>query len=308
MEDFSDVTASGNPTPYYDLIVSTSSPTLTSLGDSDFLLEEVDAFIALEDDPTSLEVDQSYFDPERDILLLEAFLNDDPSLPPPTIQKYISLTCLLKIDNIYGLRNAPAKAERSKGIELLSEAALLKEAQLKKALKRSKRETDIHQACGSSEGVDLESKVFDEPKGNSIDTNSDDDNDDDDQQCHDERTEFNNLRTSDDEEEDKFIHTPNDYVPTDDENVDDEEYDRINKEKYDDVNVELRDTELVDEGKDDGEVTHADNVDAEHENVNQEIVCDQVKDVARAIIKASPTTQKNEVPLQISSISSNYAT
>ncbi|GKA52836.1 hypothetical protein Tco_0746151 [Tanacetum coccineum] len=43
---FSDVIVSGNPTPYYDLIVSTSSPTLTPFGDSDFLLEEVDAFLA----------------------------------------------------------------------------------------------------------------------------------------------------------------------------------------------------------------------------------------------------------------------
>ncbi|GJW21810.1 hypothetical protein Tco_0032432 [Tanacetum coccineum] len=50
----------------------------------DFLLEEVDAFLALEDDPTSPEVDDSYYDPEGDILLLESFLNDDPSLPLPT--------------------------------------------------------------------------------------------------------------------------------------------------------------------------------------------------------------------------------
>ncbi|GKF32169.1 hypothetical protein Tco_0101967, partial [Tanacetum coccineum] len=51
----------GNPTPYYDPIVSTSSPTLTPFGDSDFLLEEVNAFLALEDDPTSPEVDDSYY-------------------------------------------------------------------------------------------------------------------------------------------------------------------------------------------------------------------------------------------------------
>ncbi|GJR18041.1 reverse transcriptase domain-containing protein [Tanacetum coccineum] len=86
---FSDVIASGNPTPYYDPIVSTSSPTLTPFGDSDFLLEEVDAFLALEDDPTSPEVDDSYYDPEGDILLLEAFLNDDPSLPPSTQGNYL---------------------------------------------------------------------------------------------------------------------------------------------------------------------------------------------------------------------------
>nr|GFA67454.1 reverse transcriptase domain-containing protein [Tanacetum cinerariifolium] len=66
---FSDVIASGNPTPYYDPIVSTTSSTLTSFGNSDFLLEEVDAFLALEDDLTSSEVDQSYLDSEGDILL-----------------------------------------------------------------------------------------------------------------------------------------------------------------------------------------------------------------------------------------------
>nr|GEZ41487.1 reverse transcriptase domain-containing protein [Tanacetum cinerariifolium] len=86
---FSDVIESGNPTPYYDLIVSTSSLTLTPLGNSDFLLKEVDAFLALEDDPTSLEVDHSYFDTEGDILLLEAFLNNDPSLPLPNQGNYL---------------------------------------------------------------------------------------------------------------------------------------------------------------------------------------------------------------------------
>ncbi|GKA97354.1 reverse transcriptase domain-containing protein [Tanacetum coccineum] len=86
---FSDVIASGDPTHYYDPIVSTSSPTLTPFGDSNFLLEEVDAFLALEDDPTSPKVDHSYYDSEGDILLLEAFLNDDPSLPPPTQGNYL---------------------------------------------------------------------------------------------------------------------------------------------------------------------------------------------------------------------------
>nr|GEZ62924.1 reverse transcriptase domain-containing protein [Tanacetum cinerariifolium] len=86
---FSDVIASGNPTPYYDSIVSTTSPTLTPFENSDFLLEEVDAFLALEDDPTSPEVDQSYLNSEGDILLLEAFLNDDPSLPPPNQGNYL---------------------------------------------------------------------------------------------------------------------------------------------------------------------------------------------------------------------------
>nr|GEZ55048.1 reverse transcriptase domain-containing protein [Tanacetum cinerariifolium] len=94
---FSDVITSCNPTPYYDTIVSTSSLTLTPFGDSDFLLEEVDAFLALEDDPTSLKVDHSYYDTEGDILLLEAFLNDDPLLTPPNQGMYLPLLKLLII-------------------------------------------------------------------------------------------------------------------------------------------------------------------------------------------------------------------
>nr|GEY47963.1 reverse transcriptase domain-containing protein [Tanacetum cinerariifolium] len=81
---FSDVISSGNPTPNYDLIVSTTYPTLTPFGNSDFLLEEVD------DDPTSPEIYQPYLDPEGDILLLESFLNDDPSLPSPNQGNYLT--------------------------------------------------------------------------------------------------------------------------------------------------------------------------------------------------------------------------
>nr|GFB60093.1 reverse transcriptase domain-containing protein [Tanacetum cinerariifolium] len=48
---FFDVTTSGSPTPSDDPIVSTTSPTLTSFGDSDFLLfKEAGAFLGLEDD------------------------------------------------------------------------------------------------------------------------------------------------------------------------------------------------------------------------------------------------------------------
>nr|GEY47451.1 reverse transcriptase domain-containing protein [Tanacetum cinerariifolium] len=79
---FSDTTASGNPTSYDDPIVSTTSPTLTLFRDSDSLLfEEADAFLGLEDDPNSSEFNPFYYDPEGDILLLEAILNNDTSPP-----------------------------------------------------------------------------------------------------------------------------------------------------------------------------------------------------------------------------------
>ncbi|GJX77427.1 hypothetical protein Tco_0324238 [Tanacetum coccineum] len=79
---FSNVISSGNPTPYYDPIVSTSSPTLTPFGDSDFLLfEEADSFLAIEDDPTSpepLEVETQGTWPH---VLEYAFLEGNDKLP-----------------------------------------------------------------------------------------------------------------------------------------------------------------------------------------------------------------------------------
>ncbi|GJT62728.1 hypothetical protein Tco_1006261 [Tanacetum coccineum] len=167
-----------------------------------------------------------------------------------------------------------------------------------KATKRNKKETDIHQAGASSEGVGLEPEIPDEQKDKSTDTNGDDD---DDQESDDEQNVSDNPRTSDDEEEtheDEFVHTPENYVPTNDENVDDEEYGRINKEMYDDVNVELKDVETADEGKGDEGMIDAEKVDAENENVNQEVIGDQVNDDAQATATATLATQKTEVPLQ----------
>ncbi|GKB22734.1 hypothetical protein Tco_0862135 [Tanacetum coccineum] len=163
-----------------------------------------------------------------------------------------------------------------------------------------------------SEGSDFKSEVPDEPKGKSGDSgdeaNEQGESDDDNEQADDERTESNNPRTSDNEEEtqdDEYAHTPEDYVPTDDEtndetnDVDEEEYDRINK-VYGDVNVRLTNVEPDAEDKGHKEMTNAETVEGKHENVNQEGVGNQVRDDAQA-------TQKTEVPIPSSSISSDYA-
>nr|GFA07423.1 reverse transcriptase domain-containing protein [Tanacetum cinerariifolium] len=87
---FCDVTASGNPTPHDDPIVSTTSPTLTPFGDSDFLLfEEADTFLGLEDDPNSPKINPFYYDSEGDIILLEAILNSEPLPPLPNHEQYL---------------------------------------------------------------------------------------------------------------------------------------------------------------------------------------------------------------------------
>nr|GEU60291.1 reverse transcriptase domain-containing protein [Tanacetum cinerariifolium] len=83
---FFDVVSDEISTPYYEPIVSNSSQNLTPFNESDFLLmEEADAFIAIHDEPISPEFNATYYDPEGDILILEALLNNDPK--PPSNQK-----------------------------------------------------------------------------------------------------------------------------------------------------------------------------------------------------------------------------
>nr|GEY81594.1 hypothetical protein [Tanacetum cinerariifolium] len=75
-------------TSYYEPIVSNSSQNLTPFNESNFLLlEEADAFIAIDDEPILQEFDATYYDPEGDIIILEALLNNDPE-PLPSNQKY----------------------------------------------------------------------------------------------------------------------------------------------------------------------------------------------------------------------------
>ncbi|GKD72810.1 hypothetical protein Tco_1331092, partial [Tanacetum coccineum] len=111
---FSDSIAYNNPSPYYDLIVSNYSPTLTPFEESDFLLfEEADAFIAIDDEQTSPEINAMYYDPEGDILILEALLNSDP-LPPrnqgdysPRIQKDLKVVAPKKSSLEYATSYEP---------------------------------------------------------------------------------------------------------------------------------------------------------------------------------------------------------
>ncbi|GJX92925.1 hypothetical protein Tco_0347511 [Tanacetum coccineum] len=143
-------------------------------------------------------------------------------------------------------KNTPAKAERSKGIDLQSEAALLEESQPKG------KSVDTHEGTCLKPGV-LDVSIVDssESKNESwgdsgYETNVQSDDKDvlksDDylEQADDEWTEFDNPRT----------------------NV--EEYERINEELYGDVNVRLTDDEPADAEKDDEEMTVAG-----HVNVNQ---------------------------------------
>nr|GFC72066.1 hypothetical protein [Tanacetum cinerariifolium] len=76
---FTDDVSTEVSSPFYEPIVLSSLQNLTPFDESDFLLlEEADAFIAIDDEPISSNIDATYYDPEGDILMLEALLNNDP--------------------------------------------------------------------------------------------------------------------------------------------------------------------------------------------------------------------------------------
>nr|GFC21399.1 reverse transcriptase domain-containing protein [Tanacetum cinerariifolium] len=76
---FTDDVSTEVSSPSYEPIILNSSQNLTPFDASDFLLlEEADAFIIIDDEPISSNIDATYYDPEGDILILEALLNNDP--------------------------------------------------------------------------------------------------------------------------------------------------------------------------------------------------------------------------------------
>nr|GEX16211.1 reverse transcriptase domain-containing protein [Tanacetum cinerariifolium] len=77
---FFDNSKSGNPTLIFDPIIALSSPSLTPFEGGDFILEEIKACLTIKSIP--LRIDDTDFDLERDIRLLEELLNNDPSSSP----------------------------------------------------------------------------------------------------------------------------------------------------------------------------------------------------------------------------------
>nr|GEV24443.1 reverse transcriptase domain-containing protein [Tanacetum cinerariifolium] len=78
---FSNNSLGGNPTSTPEPILSDSSFSLNLCEGSDFILEEIEAY--LKDESISSKIDHSDCDPEGDICLIEKLLNDDPFQLPP---------------------------------------------------------------------------------------------------------------------------------------------------------------------------------------------------------------------------------
>nr|GEX00569.1 hypothetical protein [Tanacetum cinerariifolium] len=227
---------------------------------------------------------------------------------------------LFRYDPLWGYTDTPgvsvsntkpqAKVDRGKGIDLLSDVALLEATQLMKVLKKSMQDTHMLHASGLDDGVGSQPKVPDALKENTASINegtgtipgvldvrkdqtkskneswrdrvNDDDSNDDD----------NNDDVSNDED---VCKSDDDHDETNDERT---KFDDEEEEKQDDEFIHTPDdygTEPANKEKGDVEMTVVGQV-----NVNQEGACNQVKDDTQA-------TQKTEGPIPSSSISSEYA-
>ncbi|GJS25019.1 reverse transcriptase domain-containing protein [Tanacetum coccineum] len=87
---FSNNSTGGNPTPTSEPIISDSSLSLTPFEGSDFILEEIEAY--LKDDLILQEINHADLDPEGDICLIEKLLNNDPFQLPPMDLKQVEVT------------------------------------------------------------------------------------------------------------------------------------------------------------------------------------------------------------------------
>nr|GEU58553.1 reverse transcriptase domain-containing protein [Tanacetum cinerariifolium] len=76
MLGFSNNSSGGNPTSTSKPILSDSSPSLTLFEGSDFILEEIEAY--LKDESISPEINEADCDPKGYICLIEKLLNNDP--------------------------------------------------------------------------------------------------------------------------------------------------------------------------------------------------------------------------------------
>nr|GEY02712.1 hypothetical protein [Tanacetum cinerariifolium] len=162
-------------------------------------------------------------------------------------------------------KKAPTKVDRGKGMDLLSKAALLEDASLKKTLKKSKQEIHKLHASGSGDGVGSQPKVPDEQQDKTSGTKERTDNDRNDDDSGD-------LSNDDDDDVDSDAGGDNEVSDSEKTNSDKDENPKY-EELYKDVNVRLKDAKHEEERKGDAKMT-----DAGRDDGTQQTTYEQVKD------------------------------
>ncbi|GJU84743.1 hypothetical protein Tco_1292289 [Tanacetum coccineum] len=230
-------------------------------------------------------------------------------------------------------KKAPAKVDRGKGLNVLSEVALFKVAQLKEVTKQSKKDFYMSHASGSGDRTDFESRVLDEQqrkisgtdegigtkpgvldvpkydyeseKESWGDSGEEEDNDEDDT-----KEESDNDGNDDDGDNDD-----NDDDGDNDDNDDESDHERIESDRDENPNLnqsnkdhEEEEDKYVNEFTD--EEDNADNAKEENEEEiddAEELYRDvNVEEDAHVILTTVHDTQKTEGPMQSSSVSSDF--
>nr|GEX07449.1 hypothetical protein [Tanacetum cinerariifolium] len=185
-------------------------------------------------------------------------------------------------------KKTPAKVVRRKGMDLLSDVALLEAGQLKKTFKKSKLETQKLHASGLGDGVGSQLKVSDEQEDKTTGT--------------DEGTD-----SGDDESNDEVTKDDDDDVDSDadgDKEANDREKTNSNEDKNPNLNQNDDDEEEYVRTPDSIEFNDDDE---EYEELYKDTTYEQVKDDEHVILTTVHDTQITEVPLQSSPGSSDFA-
>ncbi|GJY08709.1 copia protein [Tanacetum coccineum] len=199
-------------------------------------------------------------------------------------------------DKSVSKNKAPAKIGRGKGIELLSDAALLEEAQMKKALKKMKL----------SLGVTVKMKVMmlmtkmmmmmtmdDDNNDDNNDGGNDDGGNEDD---YEENPSFTLKDYKEEEHDEEYIFTPEKDTFADEEKMYEEEDDDVAKELYADLNIT--------QGLKDTDMTNAEQGREDQQNTSYESGFVQEEDDGHVTL--TTLHDKTEGTIQSSSISSDF--
>nr|GEX99505.1 hypothetical protein [Tanacetum cinerariifolium] len=218
------------------------------------------------------------------------------------------LSLVLAEEPVEKPKRARKPAKKGKGMNLLSDAALLEAAQVKEALKKIKKDSHMLHARGS--GVPDVPKYLSESENESWGDSGDDESNDDesDKVTKDDDVESDaneDKEASDSKKKDSDDHKNLNVNQNDDEeeeheeeyrfefNDDEEEYDEL----YKDVDVKLLDAEHEKERKGDAEMTDAD------KNVSQERLYEQVIDDAHVRQEESSTLAPPLLTVPVTAIS-----
>ncbi|GKE77990.1 hypothetical protein Tco_1544110, partial [Tanacetum coccineum] len=231
----------------------------------------------------TLEKERKYKKVASPLRKLSPVLEEEPTVKPKKAKKLANKSTTIPTTGVVirdtpsvsvSKKKAPAKFDRGKGIDLLSDAALHEAAQVKEALKKSNKDSHTLHPSSSGDGVGSQPKVHDESEdkitgidegtGDSKDDDNDDDSNDvskgDDDKPDNDDDDGNDAQDSErtdlDEEENPNLNLKVDEEKEtqEDEEFDAEEYDDL----YMDVDVKSLGVEREKEGKGDAEMTDVD--------------------------------------------------